>query len=150
VAALRRGGATVLLGRLHDPTRHLPLPPALRSAVRARVGVVNAAVDDAVAEAGRSRRGGDVHVLDLTAVRGLELRRAWAVDRLHPHAAGHGLLAAHAARVLAAAGLPVAPLQTEPLPRAPGLPAQAWWTARHGAPWLAGHLREVVGPALAR
>lgn len=143
VRALRRTGATVLLGRLHDPTRHLPLPPRLRREARARVATVNAAVDRAAAAA-------DVHVLDLAAVAGLEQRRAWAVDRLHPAPVAHGLMAAQAARVLAAAGLAVGPVTADPLPtRAPGPAREAWWVARHGVPWLAGHLREVVEPAVA-
>lgn len=149
VRALRTTGATVLLARLHDPCRHLPLPTALRAEVAERVFVVNRAVDDAVGEA-RNGAGGDVHVLDLGRLVDLRLRRAWAVDRVHPSTSTHGLIAAEAARVLAAAGLPVASIHPVTLPSCgPGLPEEAWWTARHGLPWLAGHLRDVVLPAVA-
>lgn len=149
VRVLRRSGATVLLGRLHDPCRHLPLPVALRARVGERVTAVNGAVDEAVQEA-RDGAGGDVHVLDLGRLVDLRLRRAWAVDRVHPSSGAHGFIAAEAARVLRAAGLPVAPVLPGALPtRGPGLPEQAWWTARHGLPWLAGHLREVTLPAVA-
>lgn len=148
--ALRRTGATVLLGRLHDPGRHLPLPERVRDRVRRRVAAVNAAVDRAAAEARRGD-GGDVHVLDLAAVPALLVRRAWAVDRLHPGEAAHALVAAAAARVLSTAGLPVGVPAPQPLPaRAPGAVRATWWASRHGGPWLAAHAREVLVPALTR
>ena len=149
VRTLRLSGATVLLGRLHDPCRHLPLPAALCAAVRRRVDVVNAAVDEATAAAARDGAGGDVHVLDLARLPALRLRRAWAVDRVHPHGEAHGLIAAEAARVLVHAGLPVDRVQVAGLPsRAPSHAHEAWWTARHGLPWLASHARDVVLPAV--
>lgn len=149
VRGLRRCGATVLLGRLHDPCRHVPLPPWFASRVRARVAAVNAAVDRAAAEA-RDGDGGDVHVLDLARLPELRRREAWAVDRVHPHAAAHAVVASAAARVLAASGLPVQELDAAPLPtRSPGLRDEVWWTARHGLPWLAAHTRDVLLPALA-
>ena len=149
VRALRRSGATVLLGRLHDPCRHLPLPAGMRDAVRRRVAVVNDAVDEAAADAARDGAGGDVHVLDLARMPALRLRQAWAVDRVHPHAEAHGLIAVEAARVLTEAGLPVGRVPAQGLPeRAPGMPREAWWAARHGLPWLAAHARDVVLPAV--
>lgn len=149
VHELRLSGATVLLGRLHDPCRHLPLPATLRAAVRGRVAVVNAAVDAAAASAAREGTGGDVHVLDLARMPALGLRRAWAVDRVHPHDAAHALIAAEAARVLSDAGLPVDRVHAAGLPQhAPGVVQEVWWTARHGLPWLAAHARDVVLPAV--
>lgn len=145
VQGLLRCGATVLLGRLHDPTRHLPLPPALRREVQARVAAVNAVVD-AVVDTARS--DGGVLLLDLGGVPALQLRRAWAVDRVHPTPAAHGMLAAAAAQVLRSANLPVGVLHAEGLPdREPGAVEEAMWLARHGAPWLAAHAREVLLPA---
>lgn len=81
VAALRGTGALVLLGRLHDAARVLPLPPALRRTVRARTCAVNAAADACA--------GPRVRLLDLAALPALHHRRVWDVDRLHPNAAGH-------------------------------------------------------------
>lgn len=142
VRSLLRTGAAVLVGRLHDPCRHLPLPAPLAAHVRARVAAVNAAVDDA------ARLG--AHVLDLATVPALAERRAFAVDRLHPGPAAHAALAAAAADVLRAAGVPVGVPAAVPLPpRAPGLVTTAWWGTRHGAPWLAAHARDVVLPAVA-
>lgn len=142
VDGLRRTGATVLLGRLHDPARHLTLPAGVRVQVAERVAAVNAVVDEAAA--------GPVHVVDLDAVPGLRLRRAWAVDRLHPNEAAHGLVARAAADVLRDAGCEIGVPAAVPLPRrAPSPTAQAWWAGRHGVPWLASHVREVLVPALA-
>jgi hypothetical protein len=122
-----------------------------RCAPRCGVGVtvVNDAVDEAAADAARDGAGGDVHVLDLARMPALRLRQAWAVDRVHPHAEAHGLIAVEAARVLTEAGLPVGRVPAQGLPeRAPGMPREAWWAARHGLPWLAAHARDVVLPAV--
>lgn len=151
VDALRDVGTTVLLGRLHDPCRQLPLPGRLRNAVQRRIAEVNAAVDD-VAERARARGdGGDVHVLDLAAVPALRLRSAWAVDRLHPALVTHAVLAASAADLLREAGLPMSapavPLRPE---RSPSAAHEAWWLARHGVREggagrrAAGHRRETA------
>ncbi|MGY1709669.1 SGNH/GDSL hydrolase family protein [Geodermatophilus sp. SYSU D00758] len=138
VADLTGAGATVVLGRLHDPTRSLPLPAAVRSAVLRRVAVVNAAVD-------RCARRPGVLVLDLAAVPGVAVRRAWDVDRLHPTAELHGRIARAAALLLAGAGHRVDVPPAGPLPaRAPGPVRELRWAARHGLPWLAGNLRGVA------
>ena len=145
VQALAGTGATVVLGRLHDPCRHLHLPRGVRALVTIRVAAVNAAVDRAAAES-----AGAVLVLDLGVLRELQLRQAWAVDRLHPAAATHSVLARAAADLLRAAGYDVGVPVAQPLPaRAPGRVSAAWWAGRHGMPWLAAHTREVLLPALA-
>jgi lysophospholipase L1-like esterase len=142
VAALRPCGATVLLGRLHDPCAVVPLPGQLRDRLRLRVDSVNATVDEVA-------RDPDVHLLDLADIPALRLRRAWAVDRVHPHESTHGILAAAAATALRDAGLPVAAVPPSPLPdSAPRASAEARWVIRHGTPWMAGHLRQVALPAL--
>jgi len=140
VVALRSTGGLVLLGRLHDVTAVLPLPPGLRDAVRARTAQVNEAVDACA--------GDRVHLMDLTAVAGLRMRRAWEVDRLHPNVAGHALIAQAAARVLRQAGCRVGPVRQPRLPDAPGPAKEAWWLLRHGLPWFGSHLPQVVLPAV--
>lgn len=140
VEALQDTGALVLLGRLHDATAVVPLPPGLRDAVRTRTAQVNEAVDACA--------GGRVHLLDLAAVPGLRMRRAWEVDRVHPNVAGHALIAQAAARVLRAAGCEVGPIRQPRLPVAPGPLQEAQWLLRHGLPWLGGHLPQVVVPAV--
>lgn len=127
VGALRAAGAAVLLGRLHDPTALLPLPSRLAAAVRARADAVNAGVDACT--------GPGVHVLDLARVPGLRSRRAWDLDRLHPSAAGHALLAAAAAGTLRRAGVPVQQSPPVALPPPPSLLREGWWALRHGLPY---------------
>lgn len=141
VEALLATPAIVLLGRLHDPTLALPLPRALRSAVRERVAAVNAAVD--AWEHPRLRR------LDLSALQPLRDRRMWDVDRLHPNPAGHAVIAAAAAHVLRHAGIAVGPVHLPPPPAAPGALRETAWALRHGLPWLASHVPQVVVPAVA-
>ena len=140
VTALRDRGCVVLLVRLHDPSALLPLPP-LRRALATRVAVLCDTVDALAADPG-------VHVLDLGAVPRLRDRACWAVDRVHPSAAGHRAMAVAAAAVLGRAGLSVRlPADTTP-DRAPGAAAQVRWLAAHGLPWTATHLREVALPLL--
>lgn len=143
LALLAPTEAVVLLGRLHDPARLLPLPPALKRTVQVRQAAVNAAVDAACA-VGEGR----VLALDLQDVAGLERRSAWEVDRLHPNRAGHALIAAAAADVLRSHGMPVAPVPVPPTCRTPGRLDEAGWVVRSGLPWLAGHVPQVVLPAV--
>lgn len=128
VAQLGEVSGAVVVGRLHDPTRMLWMPVPLRRLVRRRRDLVNAAVD----EAGAFPR---VRVVDLEAVPELQHPAGWAVDRVHPSAAGHLALARAAAAELGAD-------QPEPvpLPSAPGVVRRAVWSARHGAPYLASQL----------
>ena len=143
VRALGTTGATVLLGRLHDPSQLLPLQHRLREAVHRRVAEVNAAVDAAsdVDRGGQSQ----VQVLDLAAVSGLRFRQSWDLDRVHPSVAGHALVAAHAAEVLRQDGLPVGATQRVERGTSPGLVQEGRWLVRAGLPWMVGRL-----PALAR
>ena len=141
---LRPSGAHVRLGRLHDAAALVPLPARLRRVVQERTALVNAVVDaEAAADPGR------VHLLDLASVPGLRHRRTWDVDRLHPNAAGHGLIAAAAVEAVAGLGLPVVRTTPAAVPSSPGLVAEATWLLRSGLPWLAGHVPSVVLPTLA-
>jgi hypothetical protein len=130
----------VLLGRLHDASTVLPLPPGLRDTVRERTAAVNAAVDACA--------GPDVRLVDLAAVAALRNRRAWDLDRVHPNAAGHALIAAAAAQVLREAGCRLEPVRLPRLPAAPGPWREAHWLVRHGLPWLGAHVPQVVAPAV--
>lgn len=141
VEELRSGSRLVLLGRLHDPTALLPLPARLRRVLRERAAAVNRAVDTCLDD-------DRVHPLDLAALPGLRMRRAWDVDRLHPNTAGHALIAEAAARTLRRAGLRFGPVRQQPLPPSPRVLDEARWAVRHGLPWLSAHLPEVVLPAV--
>lgn len=134
-------GRTVLLGRLHDPCRLLTLPSRLRDVGRRRVAEVNAAVDEAAALPG-------VVVLDLAAVPVLAGTAGWAVDRVHPSAAGHVGLAASAAVALRRAGWAVGDVPSPEAGRGPSVLHRTWWLGAHGIPYLAGHLPDMAGPAV--
>lgn len=137
---LRAAGARVLLGRLHDPCRQLPVPARLARTVRDRLSVANAAVDALAGLPG-------VHAFDLAAVPALRLRAAWSVDRVHPTAVAHVHVATAAARALRSAGVRLRVPEAPPVQvAAPTTGATAWWLARHGLPWVATHLRDVAVP----
>jgi lysophospholipase L1-like esterase len=121
---------TVVIGRLHDPSRVLWMPIPLRRLIRRRLEHVNAAIDEAAAFPG-------VTAVDLAAVPELQHPGGWAVDRVHPSAAGHLALAR-----AAAAELGHDPVEPVELPGPPGLVRRAVWTARYGGPYLAG---QVIG-----
>jgi lysophospholipase L1-like esterase len=133
VEEVTRAGSTVLLGRLHDPTRQLWVPGPLRRLARDRLAVVNAAVDEA-------STWPRVQVLDLDAVPELREPGAWAVDRVHPSPAGHAAVAVAAAEVLRVSGWGFAELPDVHIPQ-PASPAErSWWMVRHGLPYLAGQV----------
>ena len=132
-AQLAELSGTVVLGRLHDPSRVLWMPHPLRRVIRRRLEHVNAAVDEAAAFP-------RVTLVDLASVPELQHPAGWAVDRVHPSAAGHLALARAAAAELG--HHPVEPVE---LPGPPGLVRRAVWTARHGGPYRAG---QVIGRGL--
>jgi lysophospholipase L1-like esterase len=142
VGDLRAHGAPILVARLHDPTLLPPIPAPLRTRLRRRVAVINAAVD--------SVAGNGVHVVDLAGVPALRDRAAWAVDRLHPAPAGHRAMARAAAAVSSGLGVAQAvPAAAEDPERAPRGLAELHWVARHGAPYLLTHLGEMALPMAA-
>jgi lysophospholipase L1-like esterase len=139
VLAVRATGALLLLGRLHDASLLLPLPPGLRDLVRSG--------RPRQRRRGRLRRV-DVRLLDLAAVRPLRSRSVWDVDRVHPNGIGHALIAAAAAEVLRELGFRLLPLRAPDLPSTPGPAREVTWLLRHGLPWLATHVPQVVLPAV--
>jgi lysophospholipase L1-like esterase len=141
VHQLTATGASVLLGRLHDPVALLPLPRPMARLGRERVAAVNAAVDEAACWA-------RVHVLALDEITTLMCPSGWAVDRVHPSIAGHRAIAAEGILVLHRAGWPTVPLDESAPCKPPGLIARSWWVGRHGVPYAATHARELGQPAL--
>ena len=145
------GTAPVLLVvRLHDPTLPLSMPRRARAAVRRRVSLINAAVDQAAAVTG-------AQVLDLAALPALGRREAWAVDRMHPSLYGHAVIAAAAAarlgdgdallgdgdNVLGEGDTVQAEVALLALATSTRL-AELAWLSRHGVPYLAVHGRRMV------
>ena len=136
VAALRGGGATVLMVTYPDLTQTISLAAGR---VRTRVGEFNGRVRT-IAE----RQGAVLVDLERDDIRHPSL---WSSDRLHASALGHERIAAVAAAALGvgdddrawADGLPdVAP---RPLPLR--FAGDAAWAGRHLAPWVMRRLRGV-------
>lgn len=138
VRGLRDTGATVLVGRLQDPTIRLRLPDSAARGVRAHAAVLNARLEQLGRDPG-------VILLDLDTV--LDRGECWAVDRMHPSGYGHRVLAASAAGRLGLA-------DSVPLGVAPPAPTAAAfyrWVLTYGVPWLALRTPEFVGsPTLRR
>lgn len=144
-AALAGAYDLVLIGRWHDPLRLYPMPRWLRRWIGVRVGELNTAMDAAAATARAG--GGRVAVVDLAEVPELAERAAWAIDRIHPSARGHALIARAAARAVAGRGMPAGPV---PIPAGDedlSWPAECRWWAGHGAPWTARRLARRTGSA---
>ena len=127
VNRIRERGACVIMLRLHDPTRVVPMPASLARVMRRRVAAVNVVVD-AVAS-----RSGALLVDPASDERCYE-HSSWHVDRMHPSTQGHLLLAGLVAQRLADRGIPIAPLGVNPQPSV-GRLFQAAWMLRNGVPW---------------
>jgi lysophospholipase L1-like esterase len=142
LGCLTSHGAAVVLGRLHDPARMLPLPKVVAGVVRRRIETVNAAVDEASGWPA-------VHLLDLAEVAALAQPGGWSTDRIHPSRVGHQAIAAAAARALSQHDLRLNAVLPEPrVPAGPSTGASAWWALRHGVPYVARHVSEFGPPVL--
>lgn len=97
VAPLARPGVTSVMSTVPDLTACSPLLPPLRGRVRRRVEAVNAVIREV------SDRHGTV-LLDAWLEPRTREHWFWSVDRIHPSAEGHRLLAASVAELL---GVPV-------------------------------------------
>lgn len=111
------------------------LPGAVAEVMARRVGLANAAIRAAAADA-------EATVVDGAAVFRLAGRRAWHIDRIHPSAYGHRQIAWTALAALSPQWCAVAPIPPAPAP--PRLRARAWWLVRKGAPWAARRSRDLI------
>lgn len=119
---------TVVLSTLPDLAACSPLPPPLRGALRDRVVAANAVVRDLAREL-------DAVLLDAWADPRTRRHGMWSVDRIHPSADGHRLIAQSVAELL---GVPMPEAERE-LPPASPLDVGARY-AREAA-WLLRHAR---------
>lgn len=87
------GDATVVLSTLPDLTACGPLPPPARGRLRNRLQAANEVIRDT------SERHGTV-LLDAWADPRTRRHGMWSVDRIHPSAEGHRLIAASVAELL--------------------------------------------------
>jgi len=127
VAGFRAAGADVIVFRFADLSRRLPL----RRIVHRRVRALN----EAVVQVGE-RHG--AHVVDMFSDAILADSRAWADDRLHLSALGHGRVASLA---LGRLGLPAAPITEPEVPAAElswlsARRADVRWAYAYLGPWV--------------
>jgi lysophospholipase L1-like esterase len=126
VAPLAHSGATLVLSTLPDLTACSPLPPPWRGILRRRILAVNEHI----------RRVATVHdtvLLDAWLDARTRRHRMWSIDRIHPSAEGHRLIAASVATLL---GLPVDDEAQAFVPA--GIGADLLRHAREGR-WLVRH-----------
>lgn len=136
VAALRDGGATVMVMTYPDPTAVISVAAGR---IRARVDAFNARIRS-LAE----RRGAVLVDLDGD---GVAHPAMWCEDRLHANARGHERIAASAAAALGVPWPDESPRELLPDARARPFPFRlaqdAAWAARHLTPWMVRRLRGV-------
>jgi lysophospholipase L1-like esterase len=104
VAPFAARGTTVVMSTLPDLTACSPLPHPYRAVLRRRLTDVNAVIEDV------SRRHGTV-LLDAWSDPRTRRHGMWSIDRIHPSADGHRLIAACVAELL---GLPIEPADVPP------------------------------------
>ncbi|MFJ5926024.1 SGNH/GDSL hydrolase family protein [Kitasatospora sp. NPDC092948] len=135
-------GTVPLTACLPDPGRLLRLPTPLARPLARRMRGVNAVVH-ALSE---HHHAVHLHLADLpwTARRAL-----LSVDRLHPSAAGHQLIACGFHSLLVEAGHPVGPPPAELATVAPAPGADLWWMATQGTRWVAARSTDLLPGLLA-
>ncbi|MFG2845040.1 SGNH/GDSL hydrolase family protein [Kitasatospora sp. NPDC048296] len=136
-------GAVLLTACLPDPGTLLRLPAPLACPLARRMRAVNTVVHALTAR----HRAVHLHIADLPwcAQRGL-----LSVDRLHPSAEGHRLIARRFHDLLTEAGHPLGPPPaTEATEPPPGLAADLWWMATKGTRWVIARSTDLLPGLLA-
>ncbi|MEV0530679.1 SGNH/GDSL hydrolase family protein [Kitasatospora sp. NPDC050463] len=140
---LSRSGALLLTACLPDPGALLRLPRPLARPLARRMRAVNTVVH----ALSTRHRAVHLHVADLPWTTHRELL---SVDRLHPSAEGHRLIARGFHDLLATAGRPLGPApaagRVDP---PPGAVADLWWMATRGTSWLAERCTDLLPGLLA-
>ncbi|MFF2954837.1 SGNH/GDSL hydrolase family protein [Kitasatospora sp. NPDC057965] len=135
---LTDSGAVVLTACLPDPGALLRLPRPLARPLARRMRAVNTVVHALAV------RHGAVH-LHIAELPWTAERRLLSVDRLHPSAEGHHLIARGFHDLLTAAGRPLGPAPApEPAEPPPGTLADVWWMATKGTRWVADRSTDLL------
>ena len=127
VAPFADPSVTVVLSTLPDLAAVSPLPPPLRGQLRRRVETVNEVIRQAAQRY-------DTVLLDAWAEPRILRHAMWSVDRIHPSAAGHRLIAASVAELL---GVPASTQADENITASPSdlvrrYAVEMAWLFRHG------------------
>ncbi len=125
---LNNQGTKIITLELHDPSKLLKLPKALESALLKRINAVN----DVYREL--------ANVFPLIPIKTREIsgvndKKNWHVDLLHPGPRGHALLAVEGKQLLRQLGIPVNELNSEEVKEFSKLQKFSWMIFK-GAPWL--------------
>ncbi|WP_405007604.1 SGNH/GDSL hydrolase family protein [Kitasatospora purpeofusca] len=140
---LTDNGAVALTACLPDPGSLLRLPRPLARPLARRMSAVNTVVH---ALAVRHRA---VH-LHLAELPWTAERRLLSVDRLHPSAEGHHLIARGFHDLLATTDHPLGAAPTpEPAEPPPGTVADLWWMATRGTCWVLDRSTDLLPGLLA-
>ncbi|MER5350136.1 SGNH/GDSL hydrolase family protein [Kitasatospora sp. NPDC002551] len=135
---LTGSGAVVLTACLPDPGSLLRLPRPLARPLARRMRAVNTVVH------ALSARHRTVH-LHIAELPWTAERRLLSVDRLHPSAEGHHLIARGFHDLLTTAGRPIGPAPApEPAEPPPGTLADVWWMATKGTRWVADRSTDLL------
>ncbi|MER7582952.1 SGNH/GDSL hydrolase family protein [Kitasatospora sp. NPDC097691] len=136
-------GAVLLTACLPDPGTLLRLPAPLARPLARRMRAVNTVVHALTVR----HRAIHLHLAELPW---LEERRLLSVDRLHPSAEGHHLIARRFHALLAEAGHPLGPPPAAaPAEPPPGLAADLWWMATQGTRWVVARSTDLLPGLLA-
>ncbi|MFD7832184.1 SGNH/GDSL hydrolase family protein [Kitasatospora sp. NPDC059803] len=136
-------GAVLLTACLPDPGTLLRLPAPLARPLARRMQAVNTVVHALAAR----HRAVHLHIAELPWC---AQRRLLSVDRLHPSAEGHHLIARRFHELLAAAGHPLGPPPVDtPAEAPPGRAADLWWMATQGTRWVAARSTDLLPGLLA-
>src|SRR5215207_1449794 len=127
IAPLTATGATVIMSTVPDLAAFIPLPPPVRAQLSRGFDTVNDVTRDVA-------RRYDALLLEPPAEWTTRGRQLLSIDRIHPNAEGHRLIAAGAAELL---GIPVAaPLKHDDRPSGAALirryVTETRWLLRHG------------------
>ncbi|MFJ5117344.1 SGNH/GDSL hydrolase family protein [Kitasatospora sp. NPDC088548] len=140
---LSGSGARLLTACLPDPGTLLRLPQPLARPLARRMHAVNTVVH------ALSARHRTVH-LHLAELPWSAQRHLLSVDRLHPSAEGHRLIARHFHELLGSAGRPLGPAPAPgPAGPPPGRAADLWWMTTRGTRWVAARSTDLLPGLLA-
>ncbi|MFE4514153.1 SGNH/GDSL hydrolase family protein [Kitasatospora sp. NPDC056783] len=143
MAELSVHGSLLLTACLPDPGGLLRLPAPLARPLARRMRAVNTVVHALTDR----HRAVHLHIAELPWQ---AERRLLSVDRLHPSAEGHHLIARRFHDLLAEAGHPLGPPPAiAPAEPPPGRAADLWWMATQGTRWLAARSTDLLPGLLA-
>ncbi|NBY51352.1 MAG: SGNH/GDSL hydrolase family protein [Actinobacteria bacterium] len=128
LSRLHELGAQVITLQLHDPSKILKLPKPLESALMKRVDSVNRVYEEL-------SESFPLISLKAREIDGVNERKNWHVDMLHPGPQGHQLLAKAAIQELSRRGIAVKDIAVSEIPELSKWEKTQWMLTK-GTPWF--------------